>query len=141
MTKEHPDIKRARLALRATKPDSAHFNKLTPAEQERLAHLAEEASEVAVIANKIIRHGWTTIDNSVTPSVVYRNRDLLRHEICDVLGAIYRMATALDIDPKILTETPKISNRYMHHQPPLPFEDSNDNPGDSRPASSVDKKR
>ena len=35
-----------------------HFNKLTPAEDERLAMLAEECAEVIQIVSKIQRHGY-----------------------------------------------------------------------------------
>ena len=35
-----------------------HFNKLTPAELERIALLAEECGEVIQAVNKIIRHGY-----------------------------------------------------------------------------------
>ncbi len=37
-----------------------HFNRLTPAEAERLAMLAEEAAEVIQIVGKILRHGYAS---------------------------------------------------------------------------------
>ena len=38
---------------------SSHFNKLTPAQAERLAILIEECGEVIQAATKILRHGYT----------------------------------------------------------------------------------
>lgn len=35
-----------------------HYNKLTPAETERLAHLLEELGEAQQIIGKILRHGY-----------------------------------------------------------------------------------
>ena len=37
-----------------------HFNRLTPAEAERLAMLAEEAAEVIQVVGKILRHGYAS---------------------------------------------------------------------------------
>ena len=61
----------------------AHFNKLTPAEAERLAMLAEECGEVIQVIGKILRHGYDSFhpaDHSVT------NRDLLGRELTDLLA-------------------------------------------------------
>lgn len=60
----------------------AHFNKLTPAEAERLAMLAEECGEVIQVIGKILRHGYDSF-HPADPSVT--NRDLLGRELTDLL--------------------------------------------------------
>lgn len=102
-------------------PISPHFNRLTPAEQERLANLAVQAAELAAMCNKVIRHGWRAIDNSVTPSMTYNNRALLTDRMRDVFEGMYRMTLAIDIDPKVLQLPVVLSNRYMHHQQEIEY--------------------
>lgn len=113
-------------------PISPHFNQLTPAEQERLANLAQQASEMAAMCNKIIRHGWQAIDNSVTPSKVYNNRQLLTTKIRDTYRAMFRLTLAIDIDPHVLLMPIRLTNRYMHHQQEAQhlMTDTDDNPSD-----------
>lgn len=66
------------------------FNKLTPAETERLAYLMEECAEVIQIIGKIQRHGY----NSYNPFDEKKldNRALLNMELSDVLKAMTRIA-------------------------------------------------
>lgn len=94
---------------------SQSFNKLTPAEAERLAYLIEELAEVQQAACKILRHGFDSFnpDNRAAGT----NRGQLEREISDVLGAVARMRDAGDIHRNILTSyTPNKGARYMHHQ-------------------------
>lgn len=61
-----------------------HFNKLTPAEDERLAILIEECAEVIQAATKIQRHGYESTD----PDSGETNRAALERERGDLQGAI-----------------------------------------------------
>lgn len=75
-----------------TKP--THVNKLSPAELERLAMLAEEAAEVIHIVNKIIRHGY----GSTHPQQPYvSNRSLLEQELTDLRAVIAIMIREADV--------------------------------------------
>lgn len=71
-----------------------HFNKLTPAQAERLAMLSEECGEVIQIIGKIQRHGYNSSHPSdpLTPNV-----RLLEKEIADVLGVHLAMIRSGDI--------------------------------------------
>lgn len=98
---------------------ASHFNKLTPAEAERLAVLAEECGEVIQAVGKILRHGYA----SYHPDDQGRgdNRDELAGECGDVLFAIEEMMRRGDLDP---AEVRKAANykadsisEYLHHQP------------------------
>lgn len=73
-----------------------HFNKLTPAEAERLAILAEECSEVVKTAMKIMRHGYESFDP--TGKELGTNRQQLEREIADIEVAFNRMVKNDDID-------------------------------------------
>lgn len=96
-----------------------HFNKLSPAEAERLAMVAEECAEVIHIISKILRHGYQSHhpDDATTT-----NRKLLHLELCDLLSCVDRMATEHDIvrvEPLDVLNAWKRKHRYTHHQPPL----------------------
>lgn len=54
-----------------------HFNKLTPAEAERIALLAEECAEVIHVCGKILRHGL----DSKPPKGGPTNRQMLETEL------------------------------------------------------------
>jgi len=60
-----------------------HFNRLTPAEAERLAMLAEECGEVIQVIGKILRHGYDSY-HPADPSTT--NRQLLGRELTDLLA-------------------------------------------------------
>lgn len=97
---------------------SDHFNKLTPAEAERLAMLAEECGEVIQIIGKILRHGY---DNYHPADPNTTNRRLLEREVIDVLGVHLAMIQEGDIrSPGYLEATAdtawKKKLRYAHHQ-------------------------
>lgn len=94
-----------------------HFNKLTPAEDERLAMLAEECAGVIQIVSKIQRHGydsWHPADPLKTT-----NRAMLRKEVTDIAAVTAAMLTRDDFG--MFTEANvKAAWRkkllYAHHQ-------------------------
>lgn len=95
--------------------DMEHFNRLTPAEAERLAYLAEEMGEALQAIGKVLRHGYESYnpDNPKAGS----NRVQLAKELVDVAGAIARMAKLGDVPDSILViANPDKGGRYMHHQ-------------------------
>lgn len=91
--------------------------KMTEAELERLAILAEEAAEVQQIVMKIIRHGYGShnpFDETKTP-----NRELLNKELGDLQYAIQLMIAHHDINSMAISkyklEKPVKMNKYLHH--------------------------
>jgi MazG nucleotide pyrophosphohydrolase domain len=94
-----------------------HFNKLTEAEQERLAILIEECSEVIQVACKILRHGY---DSDNKGQLQETNRRSLERELGDVRYIVAEMIDACDLaSGKILNAAMKKSERikpYLHHQ-------------------------
>lgn len=95
-----------------------HFNKLTPAEAERLALLLEEMGEVQHAIGKILRHGYESV-NPDSPGPT--NRDLLERELGDFSEAMAQMMFASDISEHsvnrwMFKRRDKVK-RYMHHQP------------------------
>lgn len=58
-----------------------HFNKLSNAELERLACLAEECGEVVQVVGKIISHGY---ENSHKKYDYKTPREMLEQEIADL---------------------------------------------------------
>ena len=71
-----------------------NFNKLTPAETERLAILAEECAEVIQVVSKILRHGYA--DAAPDVPVHTENRVHLEKEMGDVRYAMIAMCEAGD---------------------------------------------
>lgn len=98
--------------------NTAHFNRLTPAEQERLAILIEECSEVVQSACKILRHGY----ESCNPKIAYleTNREALQRELGDLSHAMQRMIDHRDIDASVINERRIYKGDrikpYLHHQ-------------------------
>lgn len=91
-----------------------HFNKLTPAEHERLSYLMEECAEVIHIIGKIMRHGYNSYDP--TNSTRINNRKLLEKELADVNTAVKFMDKHKDISIKDIQEQTKNPNfRYWHY--------------------------
>lgn len=91
-----------------------HYNKLTPAEAERLAILAEECGEVIQAIGKIQRHGWdSTYENGIT------NRAQLEIELGDVQVISSMMIAKDDIDMGNIVTRMDIKRekikRYLHH--------------------------
>lgn len=95
-----------------------HFNKLAPAEAERLALLSEECAEVIQIVCKIQRHGYDSYnpnDENETP-----NRNLLEKEVGHVRNSIGLMTIQGDLSPRNINyhsaeKSTKIG-KYLHHQ-------------------------
>lgn len=94
-----------------------HFNRLTPAEAERIALLMEEASEVVHICAKVLRHGFESFsphDESRTS-----NRALLEKELGDLNAARRIMEVNGDIKHVnvILGESRKLDRvgQFLHH--------------------------
>jgi hypothetical protein len=129
-----------------------HFNRLTEAEQERLAILIEEAGEIVQSGCKILRHGYEST-NPVT-GAEETNREALQREIGDLGHAVRRMIDEADLDSVIIEERtlskPERIRPYLHHQPsPLTDEKRDElsagksarletlNSSDLRPASEI----
>lgn len=100
------------------------FNKLNPAELERLAILGEELGEAQQIIGKILRHGYESYDpTEVVPEDRHptQNRWLLEKECGDVLWAMSTMIAANDMDrasvDRAFSEKGPRAARYLHHQP------------------------
>ena len=94
-----------------------HFNKLTPAEAERLALLLEELGEAQQVIGKILRHGY----DSYHPQGNDTNRELLENEIGDVMAAVQMMTDAGDMD-RVMIESEKTDKlervgEWLHHAP------------------------
>lgn len=95
-----------------------HFNKLTPAEAERLAFLIEELSEVQKAACKVLRHGYASY-NPYDRSAG-NNRKQLEDELGHVSAAIRMMIDADDLR-LVNLEKSRIDKmisvkEWMHHQ-------------------------
>lgn len=96
---------------------STHFNKLSPAEDERLALLLEEMGEAIQIIGKVQRHGY----ESVNPDSESRltNRDLLAKELGDVIAAMDLIAQDVGDEEMERARQEKLGKvgRWLHHQP------------------------
>ena len=95
-----------------------HFNKLTPAELERLACLAEECAEVIHAVGKILRHGYEDC-NPFEESEV-NNRRKLEEELGDLRYSIQSMSLAGDVKEQLIAHWTLArhakAKRFMHHQ-------------------------
>lgn len=91
------------------------FNKLTPAEAERLALLAEEAAEVIHVVGKILRHGYA----SCHPNGGMNNRWLLEKEVGDFECVKTLMMENNDICNEEVVgfshSKRHTINKYLHH--------------------------
>jgi NTP pyrophosphatase (non-canonical NTP hydrolase) len=99
-----------------------HFNKLTPAQAERLAILSEELGEALQAVGKILRHGYESFDPTV-PQTMRTNRSDLEKEIGDIQCAVTMLAENDDIDAfrirfRANQKAEKIKP-YLHHQEKL----------------------
>jgi NTP pyrophosphatase (non-canonical NTP hydrolase) len=91
-------------------------NKLSPAEAERLAMLAEECSEVIQIVGKILRHGYESHHPDGGPD----NREHLERELGDLTCIMEIMddcadLSIIDINDFASKKHYKV-HRYTHHQ-------------------------
>jgi len=93
----------------------AHFNKLAPAEAERLAMLAEECGEVIQVIGKILRHGYDSY-HPVNPRVT--NRGLLVKELRDVNAVLQAMGRSelADYSVQDCLGVWERKLQYTHHQ-------------------------
>lgn len=96
-----------------------NFNKLTPAQTERLSMLAEEAGEVVLAVGKILRHGYdeTHPDNTNSQR---NNRTDLQDELGDLCGVVNAMIRTGDLnggDMDTRARGKMVRARpYLHHQ-------------------------
>lgn len=94
-----------------------HFNKLSEAEQERLAILCEECAEVQQIVCKILRHGYESDNNGKLPET---NRQMLERELGDLIHAANRMFSIGDLSGLRVAaranSRPEHVKPYLHHQ-------------------------
>lgn len=92
------------------------FNKLKPAEAERLFLLLEELGEVQQIIGKVLRHGY----ESCHPKGKTPNRTLLENELGDVFAAVEMMVAQADLNLSRIIEAKLAKLRkvkkYLHHQ-------------------------
>ena len=93
-----------------------HFNKLTPAQDERLALIFEEAAEVIQAIAKIQRHGYQSGHPDGGPT----NRQMLEQEIGDLQQVISIAINAGDLSTLGIacgynSKALRIGN-YLHHQ-------------------------
>jgi hypothetical protein len=97
------------------------FNKLSPAQHERLAILSEELGEAQQAIGKILRHGYESYDPTLTVPEGYcppSNRDNLQKELGDVVFAINLLGNDIhqaSIGARVLEKAEKIKP-YLHHQ-------------------------
>ncbi len=95
-----------------------HFNELTEAESERLVILIEECGEVIQAGCKILRHGYSSTNPTVTSSET--NRGGLERELGDLLHALNRMEVTGDVDRYQINKQAQSKARKitasLHHQ-------------------------
>lgn len=102
----------------------AHFNRLSPAEAERLALLAEEMGEAIQVVGKILRHGYESYNPTTQVPEGHRpltNRYLLEKELGDVCAAIDLIGADIHVGSMHQHRTDKLKRvaRWMHHQEQL----------------------
>ena len=94
-----------------------HFNRLTPAEAERLALLAEELGECTQAIGKILRHGYESRHPNGGPT----NRESLEREVADVRVAVALLISSRDLNINSVGAQEIIKRtsvgQYLHHQP------------------------
>lgn len=92
------------------------FNKLTAAEQERLALLSEEMGEVQQVIGKILRHGYESYHPR---NKDHSNRDLLEKELGDVHAVLALMENEGDVNGESIDyfkeDKLKRVGKYLHH--------------------------
>lgn len=92
------------------------FNKLTPAQIERLAILAEECGETVQAAMKVLRRGY---DRKHPRKPGPTNRGHLEEEVGNILNAIEMLVEAGDLRPKKIKASLESKRervkRYLYH--------------------------
>ena len=95
------------------------FNKLSPAEVERLYYLSEELAESIQAIQKVLRHGYESrnpdLENGPT------NREHLEEELGQTMLAIALITAAQDLNENDMLihgeRKAKVLHKWMHHQP------------------------
>jgi len=99
------------------------FNKLNPAQDERLALLIEECGEVIQAAAKILRHGYESYNPTVPVEKRITNRVALEWEIGDLLYILELLKGGEDICEENcfarMVEKERAIQPYLHYQPRL----------------------
>jgi len=94
-----------------------HFNKLTPAEHERLALLMEECGEIIQAIGKIQRHGYESFHPDFPEQT---NREDLEKEVGHFELALQKLLDARDLNGEDVWAykfaKSKQIGRYLHHQ-------------------------
>ena len=92
------------------------FNKLSPAEAERLALLAEEMGEAIQAIGKVLRHGY----ESCHPDSGDTNRQELERELGDVRHCMIRLCKAGDLSKDAIhaaaDNKAEQVKQYLHEQ-------------------------
>jgi NTP pyrophosphatase (non-canonical NTP hydrolase) len=93
------------------------FNRLTDAEAERLAILAEECGEVVQIVGKILRHGYEEHHPNDPPDKT--NRKALERELSDLYTIIDWMSEIEDVSghaigARLMAKRNRMAP-YLHH--------------------------
>lgn len=98
------------------------FNRLNPAQHERLAILSEELGEAQQAIGKILRHGYDCRNTDLDTCEAYApdNRSNLETELGDVICAISMLSDEADVShiriaERALAKAKKIQ-LYLHHQ-------------------------
>lgn len=101
------------------------FNKLTDAEDERLACLLEEMGEALHIIGKVLRHGYES--KNPFNMMGRTNRQMLEDELGDVRHSMIQLCNAGDLSKDAIHHQAKLKaekiQKYLHHQ-----EQPNDRP-------------
>lgn len=96
----------------------ANFNKLTDAETERLACLAEECGEVIQSVGKILRHGYA--DYSPFDPTHTDNRKMLEKELGDLRYWMVEMCNKGDVSKEAVHHNADLKavrvKQWLHHQ-------------------------
>lgn len=95
----------------------SHFNRLTPAQDERLALLLEELAEALQCVGKIQRHGYNSRGlDARNPT----NKENLERELGDAMHAITRLCQSGDLSHEAITQAEHMKAvsvvPYLHHQ-------------------------
>lgn len=100
---------------------SQPFNKLSPAEVERLSLFIEECGEAIHAATKVLRHGWDSTNPFDGGREKPTNRQSLEKEIGHIDNAVSILSQADDIDAKRYMAASKAKRetiaRWLHHNP------------------------
>ena len=89
-----------------------HFNKLTPAEAERLSILVEKMGDALRAIGKIQRHGYQSRNPFIDEGT---NRELLEKELGHVDAAIGALEKAADVSGTHIAKSTALKRKNIHH--------------------------